>query len=171
MATVGLRPMTEADLPVVEAWLRLDHIARWWTPESTPEEEVAQYARCISGADPTIVLMVEAEGRSIGWSQWYRWADYAAEAEAMDALPGEVGFDYAIGDPRAVGRGLGTEMIAALVRWIRAAQPQAGLLVAPEAGNAPSRRVLEKNGFQLVSVRPVSTEPHQRPMAIYRLEG
>ena len=27
-----LRPMTEADLPAVEAWLGLPHVARWWTP-------------------------------------------------------------------------------------------------------------------------------------------
>jgi hypothetical protein len=31
--------------------------------------------------------------------------------------------------------------------------------------------VLEKNGFCLVAVRPVVTEPTDRPMAIYRLPG
>jgi hypothetical protein len=29
--------------------------------------------------------------------------------------------------------------------------------------------VLEKNGFELVAVRPVATEPTDLPMAIYRL--
>ena len=32
-----------------------------------------------------------------------------------------------------------------------------------------SRRVLEKNGFHLVAVRPVATEASDAPMAIYRL--
>jgi hypothetical protein len=32
-----------------------------------------------------------------------------------------------------------------------------------------SRRVLEKNGFELVAVRPVATEPTDASMAIYRL--
>jgi hypothetical protein len=43
------------------------------------------------------------------------------------------------------------------------------VLIAPEAANVPSRRVLEKNGFHLVEVRPIATEPHRRPMAVYRL--
>jgi RimJ/RimL family protein N-acetyltransferase len=39
----------------------------------------------------------------------------------------------------------------------------------PDAGNVASRRVLEKNGFRLVDVRPVASEPTDDPMAIYRL--
>jgi hypothetical protein len=32
-----LRPMTEKDLPAVEAWLRLPHVASWWTPDYPAE--------------------------------------------------------------------------------------------------------------------------------------
>jgi len=46
--------------------------------------------------------------------------------------------------------------------------PGAGLVVAPEAANRASRRILEKNEFQLVDVRPLASEPHDRPMAVYR---
>ena len=49
--------------------------------------------------------------------------------------------------------------------------PGAGLLAGPDAANIASRRVLEKNGFGLVAVRPVETEPSDRPVAIYRLPG
>ena len=42
-----LRPMTEADLPLVEAWLGLPHVARWWTPDTTAAEEIAKYRRRI----------------------------------------------------------------------------------------------------------------------------
>jgi hypothetical protein len=44
-----------------------------------------------------------------------------------------------------------------------------GALTAPDAADAAARRVLEKNGFGLVAVRPVATEPTDAPMAIYRL--
>jgi hypothetical protein len=30
-------------------------------------------------------------------------------------------------------------------------------------------RVLERNGFELVAVRPVESEPNDNPMALYRL--
>lgn len=119
-------------------------------------------------ADSTRMCIVALDGRPAGWCQWYRWDDSPADAEATGARAGEIGADYAIGDPASVGRGAGTAMIAALVEHVRH-HPHAGLLVAPEAGNTASRRVLEKNGFQLVGVHSVATEPHTRPMAVYRL--
>jgi aminoglycoside 6'-N-acetyltransferase len=168
---LDLRPMTEANLPAIEAWLALPHVARWWTPDTTAEAVLADYRSRINGeADTaTVMLTVVQDDTVIGWCQWYRWADDPAEAAAMEALDGEVGIDYAIGEPSRVGRGIGTELIAALVAEVRRCYPGAGLLVDPDAANLASRRVLEKNGFGLVAVRPVATEPSGRPMAIYRL--
>lgn len=163
--------MNEDDLPAVEAWLRLPHVARWWTPDTTAEREVAKYRqRTIgTGARRTIMLTVTWGGDPIGWCQWYRWADYPTEATAMGARNAEIGIDYAIGDPIWTGRGVGTMLIAALVTEARHHHPGAGILTAPDAANIASRRVLEKNGFELVAVRPVATEPTETPMAIYRL--
>jgi RimJ/RimL family protein N-acetyltransferase len=39
----------------------------------------------------------------------------------------------------------------------------------PDERNTASRRVLEKNGFRLVAVRSLPSEPTDDPMAIYRL--
>ena len=172
-SVIRFRPMTEDDLPAIAAWLALPHVARWWTPDTTAEAELAEYRQLITdGADPaTIMLMVLLDGVPVGWCQWYRWADYPAEAAEMGARDGEAGIDYAIGDPECIGRGLGTELIAALVAEVRGQHPGAGILADPDAANTASRRVLEKNGFELVSVRPVATEPGDTPMAIYRLPG
>jgi aminoglycoside 6'-N-acetyltransferase len=167
-----LRPMTPEDLPVVDAWLRLPHVARWWTPDTTAEKVIAWYRTRISPAarPATILLMVSQDGESIGWCQWYRWAEYPAEAAAMDAHDGEAGIDYAIGEAAWVGRGAGTRLIAALVAEIHRQHPGAGILCGPDAANTPSRRVLEKNGFAFVAVRPVPTESgHTLMTAIYRL--
>ena len=87
----------------------------------------------------------------------------------MQASDGEAGIDYAIGDPTAVGHGIGTGLVAALVHEVHRRAGPVGLLVAPDATNTASRRVLEKNDFRLVAIRPVATEPSQAPMAIYRL--
>jgi len=168
---LSLRPMTEADLPAVAAWLRLPHVARWWTPDTTAEAEIARYReRVRPGSRPaTHMLMVTLDAVPAGWCQWYRWADYPADADAIGARDGEIGIDYAIGDPARVGQGVGTTLIATLTTEIRRHHPGAGLLADPDAANAASRRVLEKNGFHLVAVRPVTTEASSAPMAIYRL--
>jgi aminoglycoside 6'-N-acetyltransferase len=166
--------MTEADLPHVRGWLRQPHVARWWPQDETAEEELEQCRQRLTGEidDATQLLVVVECGRgAIGWCQWYPWDDEPDEARELGALPGECGFDYAIGDPAAIGRGLGTEMNAVLVDEIRRHRPRCGLIVEPDAANIASRRVLERNGFELVDVRPLAFEPHDRPMAIYRLAG
>jgi aminoglycoside 6'-N-acetyltransferase len=168
-----VRPMTEADLPAVDAWLRLPHVARWWTPDTTAEAEIAKYrGRVRPGSRPaTHMLTVTLASTPVGWCQWYRWTDYPADAHAIGARDGEIGIDYAIGDPAQTGRGTGTTLIATLVTEIRRRHPGAGILADPDAANTASRRVLEKNGFYLVAIRPVATEPSDAPMAIYRLSS
>lgn len=168
---LSLRPMTEDDLPAVGDWLRLPHVARWWPPDTTPRQEIAKYRHRIDGTSPrpTTMLTITWAGAAIGWCQWYRWADHPAEASAIGARDGELGIDYAIGDPAWVGCGIGTLMVAALVAEGRRHHPGAGIVTTPEAANTASRRVLEKNGFQLVAAQPVVTEPTDAPMAIYRL--
>jgi aminoglycoside 6'-N-acetyltransferase len=168
---VAVRPMRESDLDLVEGWLCEPHVARWWLAGSTLAAELGGIRAqvCGEGDTATHMLLVAEGDRPIGWAQWYRWGDYPTEAAAMGARPGEMGIDYAIGDPAAVGRHLGTEMIAALVRHLHCVQPEAGIVVGPDAENLASRAVLEKNGFELVEVRPVASEPTPAPIAIYRL--
>ena len=167
--------MTEADLPLARAWLQQPHVARWWLEDETAaDEELEHWRQLLTGEidDGTHLLIIVERGRAtVGLCQWYRWDDDPDEAREIGALPDECGFDYVIGDPAAIGRGLGTEMNATLVDEIRDHEPGCGLIVAPEAANTVSRRVLERNGFQLIDVRPLAFEPHDRPMAIYRLAG
>ncbi len=166
---VTLRRMVAGDLGLVEVWLSEPHVARWFLDGATVADELADLARCVAGQDPTEVLVVLEEHRPIGWCQWYRCGDYPDHAAGVGASEDEVGIDYAIGDPAAVGRGVGTELIGELLRTIRSVGHSGGVVADPDASNVASRRVLEKNGFKLVDERRVASEPVDSPMAIYRL--
>jgi aminoglycoside 6'-N-acetyltransferase len=164
-----IRRMTSEDLLTVSRWIREAHVERWFLPDTTAAAELEKYRQRVNDPfSPTIMCMVVLQGRPVGWCQWYRWGDFPAAAVSVGAAAAEIGADYAIGDPGSVGLGVGTAMIASLVDRVHQHYPRAGLVIAPEADNWPSRRVLEKNRFALVDVRPVITEPHDRPMAIYR---
>lgn len=165
---VALRAITEADLPLVESWLREPHVARWWLTTRTVDDELEDIRRAIAGEEACEVLVVEVDEQPIGWCQWYRWWDFPAEAAEVGAQPADIGLDYAIGVPGSVAKGAGTAMISALVRHVRARLPDAGILVEPDAANLASRRILEKNGFGLVEERKLSFEAEDRN-AIYRL--
>lgn len=164
-----LRGMETADLDLVAGWLDEPQVARWFLIASTIEEEIEGLRRCLVGGEPTEVLLVADRDEPIGWCQWYLCRDYPEHAEGVGAGTDDIGIDYAIGDPTRRGSGVGTALIAELVSYIRRQHRHAGIIADPEASNVASRRVLEKNGFTLLEVRPVASEPTQAAMAIYRL--
>jgi hypothetical protein len=53
-----LRTMAEEDLGVVEAWLGLPHVARWWTPDTTAASVITQYRQRIGGDGDTATVML-----------------------------------------------------------------------------------------------------------------
>ena len=173
---IALRPLHGDDLPYVAGWLRQPHVARWWLAGTTAETEMEEMAmRAVEPAASATRRLAILERRtgaqpeSAGRIGWYPYDAYPAEADAIGAQAGDCGIDYAIGDPAAIGRGLGTELIAALVDEVRRHHPGCGVIVAPDARNGASQRVLERNGFSLITVRAVATEPTDDPVAIYRL--
>ncbi len=163
------RSMREADLELIRIWLALPHVAAWYLAGSTLEQELDELRQCIAGEQPTYALVVLERGQPIGWCQWYMCGDYPDHAAGVGAEPGDIGVDFAIGDPARVGKGVGTSLIAALVAFVSKRHPGAGFVADPEATNRASRRVLEKNGFELVREGTIASEPTAATMAIYRL--
>lgn len=165
--TLSLRPVREDDLPLIETWLREPHVVEWWLTRTTVHDELEEIRKAMSGAAPFEVLVAEMGRRPVGWGQWYRWWDDPDEAAELGVGPDDLGIDYAIGAPTLIGQGLGTELIAALVGHVRERAPNGAIVVEPDASNFASRRVLEKNGFELVDVRRLSFETEELS-AIYR---
>jgi aminoglycoside 6'-N-acetyltransferase len=163
-----LRPMTTEDFGLVVRWLASPHVAKWYVTGSI-EAEIEDVRRSVAGEQRTNVLVVEEDGRPIGWCQWYLLSDYPEYEADVDGQPGDVGIDYAIGDPTRIGHGLGTQLIDLLVGQIRQIHPGAGIVADPDATNMASRRILEKNGFRLVDERLVPSDETDAPMAIYRV--
>lgn len=151
--------LARAELSDVQAFSELLDVV---VPDDWPPGE-------LSDARPVFLRMLEADPLVAGWLGWY-----AVEVGANDGAPGDldsnhrhtltgsVGFKglpdeegtveigYSV-LPAHQGRGLATEMIAALVGW--AAEQGARLVQAQvEPANGASIRVLEKLGFQQIGI-------------------
>ena len=144
----SIRPMTPGDFPDVARWVNEPHVARWWDDHRSPEQVEAYYGAALRGEDPTRMWVWEVNGRSVGFSQDYRISDHPDYA-LLCGRPDAVGFDYALGEPAFVGRGLGTSLLWVFLRDIvwPAYPGVAELFAAPDHRNATSLRVLDKLGF------------------------
>ena len=147
--SIGFRPLTRADFHDVVAWQAQPHVARWWSDEASGLEAAeAHYGPAIDGDDPARLWVLELNGRSVGFLQDYRIGDHPAYA-LLTARPDAIGFDYLVGDPGWVGRGVGTRMLWAFLRDVVVpGYPEAReLFAAPDHRNLASLRVLDKLGF------------------------
>ena len=143
----AIRPMTVGDYGDVTRWVNEPHVAQWWDDERSSEQVAAHYGPGIRGEVATRLWIWEVNGRSVGFSQDYRIRDHP-EHVLLCGRPDAIGFDYAIGEPAWVDRGIGTSLLWVFLRDIVApAYPEASeLFAAPDHRNSRSLRVLEKLG-------------------------
>lgn len=175
-APVTFRPLTREDLPLLAGWLAEPLVARWWHHDYSAEAVERQFGPSIDGADVTELFVVTLDGRPVGLIQRYPIAAYPEYVEELDPVwpvpAGALSIDYLIGEPAARGRGVGADLIAALVAQSWAAFPAARDVVVPVSlGNPASWRSLERAGF--VRVAEGELEPDNpadpRDHVVYRI--
>ena len=177
MSELTFRRLARADFPLLRAWLARPHVARWWNHGTSPQAVEADFGAAVDGTDPTDIFIVLAEGRPIGLVQRYLFADnpdYMAELAPLVATPGEaLSIDYFVGEPEALGSGLGTAMIRASVTAVWRDHPSAPAVIVPvNAANEASWRTLERAGFERVAEGPLEPDNpiDDRSHHVYRID-
>lgn len=108
--TWTLRPLTDGDLPLLAEWRARPHVAaRWGDPDPVDElasellsGQVAAYVGVLDGRDAAFVQVYRVMGSGDGW-----WPD--------EKDPGARGIDLFLADEADLGRGLGTELVRAVL--------------------------------------------------------
>ncbi len=148
--SLRFRAMTRDDFPSLVRWQATPHVAPWWDDEA-PDVAGAErhYGPALDGVDPTRMWVVEVDGTPAGFLQDYLIGEHP-EYALLTGRPDAVGFDYAIGEPAWVGRGVGTRILWTFLRdVVRPAYPEAVQFhAAPDHRNRASLRALEKLGFR-----------------------
>jgi aminoglycoside 6'-N-acetyltransferase len=158
-ASISFRPLQRSDFPLLQEWLAAPHVAAWWNERNDLAGVEAKYGQRVDGAEPTHVFVIEQECRSIGWIQWYLWADYPEHARQLGAEPAAAGIDLAIGEPDMTGLGLGPIIIREFLDQFVFANSGIGAVVAdPEERNLRSLHAFRKAGFNMVKTVSLASE-------------
>lgn len=135
---VTLRPGGEADVAALRAILSDPSVAQWWGEPAPPEELSAD----LSGASETALLVIEVAGEVAGGIQYY---------EELDPMYHHASIDIYLG-ARWQGRGLGTEALRLLARFLFEQRGHHRLTIDPAASNVQAIASYTKVGFHPVGI-------------------
>ena len=132
-----LRPLRREDVEQVAEIQADPGVMRWWGP---PDE--AELRRQADGSAEEKAFAVEAGGELVGFIQYY---------EEDDPDFRHAGIDVFIAGG-AQGRGVGTDAVRTLARYLIDVLGHHRLVIDPAADNARAIRAYEKVGFRRVGV-------------------
>jgi len=133
-----MRPGRPEDVQALCAILAEPSVAHWWgTP--APSEEVA--GKLLGDAD-TVLLVIEVDGVVAGGIEYH---------EENEPMYRHAGIDVYLSD-RYQGRGVGTEAVGMLARFLIQGRGHHRLTIDPAKANAGAIRCYQKVGFRPVGI-------------------
>ncbi|MDA3646406.1 acetyltransferase [Saccharopolyspora indica] len=134
------------DVALVQRWMNAEHVAVNWDqawPLAQWREELAGQL----GGQHSVPCIVGLDGRDVGYLELYRvQRDKLARCYSHD--PHDLGVHIAIGEPDAIGRGVGSSLLRAVAGGLLAADRECARVVAePNVHNGASVGAFGKAGF------------------------
>jgi len=147
-----LRPFQQTDIPLFRRWLKLPHVAKWYTePEDWlyelehREDEFQWLHHCIA----------ECDGVPFGFGQFYEYRLSGETWHGNLPVEGAYSIDYLIGETDYLKKGLGRQIVLLLIARIREQAGATRIFVQPEPENVASCHTLLSAGFHFDSVSKV----------------
>jgi len=133
------------DLPLIERWLRADHVRRYW---GDPDENIRLLRT--APAPGNWRAIIESGGRKVGLVLWQHPTRRELDEAGLINVPESViDIDIMIGEEDATGRGVGTAAIG-LVAESALADPSVPFVIAASSiDNHVSQRAFIKAGFEI----------------------
>jgi aminoglycoside 6'-N-acetyltransferase len=134
---VTLRPLVPGDVDPLAELFALPEVAEWW-----PGENLARLAARLTDDDEGVGLVIEVDGRLIGFIQYFEEADPDYRHAAIDVTL----------HPDWCNRGLGTDAVRTLARHLFDDLGHHRITIDPTVANARAIASYRKVGFRDVGV-------------------
>lgn len=157
-----LRDVTREDLPLINRWLHADHVRRTW---GDPEVNLRLLSQ--PPASGCWRAIIEADGCDVGLVMWQHPTSEELNLAGLADIPtSAIDIDIMIGEPDAVGLGMGSSAIT-LVAEIALSDPAVPFVMAcARWDNLASQRAFTKAGFE--NVREFDDVPNGRHVLMVR---
>jgi len=130
---IDLRPADQADIPALAAIRATPEVAGWWGGGDVAED--------LASPDDEVYTVL-LDGRVVGAIQWYAENDPDFRHAGIDVYL----------DPSVHGRGVGTDAVRTLARYLTTEHGYHRLVIDPAADNTAAIRCYTKVGFRPVGV-------------------
>lgn len=146
-----LRMLNDSDIPLIEAWLHKDHVKKWYEIPHLGVtlddwmKEIKERNNEFKWLHHFIVML---EGVAIGLCQYYKCKDSDEDFGNL-TVEGSYGIDYLIGEEDYIGKGVGRQMIRALLDTIFSFPDAIRVTADIDENNKASEGVLQSCGFIL----------------------
>ena len=135
------------DAALVHRWMNREHVAVNWNQDWSLERWRQELEAQVSGRH-SLPCIVARDGREVGYLELYRVVRDKL-AGCYPYGPRDLGVHIAIGEPDAIGRGMGSSLLAAAAEGLLDADPASARVVAePDVHNAASIGAFTKAGFR-----------------------
>jgi aminoglycoside 6'-N-acetyltransferase len=140
------------DVDLIVRWRAEPHVHEFWDPDDPPPDreqiEREDLPSTVPGA-PAIGCIAELGGRPVGYVQFYRWGDFADEAEEVGFEVSEDawGIDVFVGEPDLVDRGVGSRIVRLTCEHLEEVHGAEEIVLLTEVINKRAQRAYEKAGF------------------------
>lgn len=152
LAIRRMRPVDE-DFSLLVRWRAAPHVRPWWDPDLPLvdlEGARDEYLPDMEPGSATTLCIIEARGKPVGFVQFYRWAEYGAEAGEIGVPFDETtwGVDVLVGEADCVDRGLGSAAVEMLCDHLAGSRGATSVALTTSVENARAIRAYEKVGFE-----------------------
>jgi aminoglycoside 6'-N-acetyltransferase len=137
----GFRPMTTADLPLIQRWLTLPHVREWW---GDPDQQYALVSGDLN--EPAMdQYIVSVANSPLGYLQCYDPTEWNSGFGTQPL--GTRGIDLFIGEPMMIERGHGSALLRSFADdRLRKGAPR--VVTDPDPVNGRAIRAYQKAGFE-----------------------
>ncbi len=146
--SLEFKEFSKSDLSFTDKWLKQPHVKEFWGV-SNFDESYEEYVLRTSTDSSVHQFTIQHKDQPIGYIQYY-WASKVGDGWWEGFPDYTIGFDFYIGEPKLLGKGLGKKVIVEFCSYIFNTTNALEIIGDPNPKNIRIQAILQECGFNQI---------------------